>query len=98
ILRQLQAAHIHSQKITFYDPDGGIAGVIRPEELTGGEEGRDIELPRGRLTESLFDLTKRQSSRYWFKDSIATLNDDGSGVDVSFKSGRRSRFDIVIGA
>ncbi|MBO0998919.1 FAD-dependent monooxygenase [Bacillus sp. SD075] len=98
ILEQLQADHINSQKITFLNPDGGIAGVIKPEELTGGEEGRDIEMPRGSLTESLFDLTKSQPIRYQFNDSITALNDDGTGVDVIFKSGLRSRFDIVIGA
>ncbi|MCU6791944.1 FAD-dependent monooxygenase [Paenibacillus sp. WQ 127069] len=98
ILPQLQASHIHSKKITFVNPDGSVAGILLPEELTGGMEGRDIELPRGSLTESLFDLTKLQPVRYMFNDSISSLNDDGDGVDVTFKSGRRDRFDLVIGA
>ncbi|MFD7157868.1 FAD-dependent monooxygenase [Kribbella sp. NPDC059898] len=33
-----------------------------------------------------------------FGDSIADLHDDGEGVDVTFDSGMRHRFDLVIGA
>lgn len=98
LLPQLQEAHIHSKKISFIHADGSIAGAIKPEDISGGVEERDIELPRGRLTELLYDLTKQQPVRYQFNDSIATLNDDGSGVDVTFKSGKSGRYDIVIGA
>lgn len=98
ILPQLQEHQIHSQKVTFLNPDGDIAGVIRPEELTGGEKGRDIEIPRGNLIKSLFDLTRRQPIQYQFSDSIASLNDNGMDVDVKFESGQKKKFDIIIGA
>jgi 2-polyprenyl-6-methoxyphenol hydroxylase-like FAD-dependent oxidoreductase len=66
--------------------------------LTGGVSGRDIELPRGALTSSLYALTLDRAIRYRFNDSIDTLNDDGAGVDVRFKSGAQGRFDVVVGA
>jgi 2-polyprenyl-6-methoxyphenol hydroxylase-like FAD-dependent oxidoreductase len=98
IFSQLQASHIYSKKITFLSPDGGTAGVIRPEDLTGGEEGRDIELPRGKLTEHLFALTQQESVRYVFNDSIVSMKDHGHGVDVIFQYGSPERFDFVVGA
>ncbi|MGK6316743.1 FAD-dependent monooxygenase [Neorhizobium sp. DT-125] len=98
IYPQLQAAHIGSREITFLNPDGDVAGRIRPEELTGSEEGRDIELPRGNLTELLFALTQRESIQYLFNDSIESIKDDGNGVDVTFKNSEPHRFDVVIGA
>jgi 2-polyprenyl-6-methoxyphenol hydroxylase-like FAD-dependent oxidoreductase len=98
IYPQLQATHIRSRRITFLNPDGSVGGRIRPEDLTGGEEGRDIELPRGNLTELLFGLTPRGSVQYLFNDSITAIKDDGQGVEVTFKNSKLRRFDVVIGA
>lgn len=98
ILPMLRDAHIQSRKITFLHPDGSIAGAIRPEELTGGDGQRDIELPRGDLTDCLYCLTKDGSIRYRFNDSIASLGDDGGGVGVTFESGATGYYDVVIGA
>ena len=98
MLPQLQAAHINSRTLTFVDADGAPIGVIRPEAVTGGVSGRDIELPRGALTSLLYDLTRDGAIRYQFNNSIDALEDDGAGVDVRFKSGAQGRFDIVVGA
>ena len=98
LIPQLQAAHINAQKLTFVDAVGAPIGVIRPEALTGGVSGHDIELPRGALTSSLYVLTRDTTIRYRFNDSIDTLDDDGAGVDVRFKSGAQGRFDVVVGA
>lgn len=98
ILPMLKDAHIRSKRITFLHPDGGVAGTIRPEELTGGEEKRDIELPRGDLTDLLYDLTRDGSIRYMFNDSIALLSDGGTGMSVTFESGATEYYDVVIGA
>jgi 2-polyprenyl-6-methoxyphenol hydroxylase-like FAD-dependent oxidoreductase len=98
LLPKLQAAHIDSQKVTFVGADGLAIASIPPEVLTGGELGRDIELPRGTLTSLLFDLTQREHIRYRFSDSIAALEQREGGIDVRFKSGETDRFDIVVGA
>ncbi|WP_158813197.1 FAD-dependent monooxygenase [Methylocapsa sp. S129] len=98
VLSQLQAAHIHTRRLTFVDADGNPIAAIAPEDLSGGAAGRDIELPRGELTSVLYDLTRDREVRYRFDDSIDALEDDGAGVDVRFRSGAEQRFDIAIGA
>jgi 2-polyprenyl-6-methoxyphenol hydroxylase-like FAD-dependent oxidoreductase len=98
VLPQLRSAHIDTRKLTFVDAAGNQVATIAMEGLTGGVAGRDIELPRGALTSILYDLTRNKQVRYRFNDSIDALHDDGTGVDVRFKSGAEQRFDIVIGA
>ena len=98
ILPGLNAAHIDSKSITFLHADGKVAGTISPEALTGGVEQHDVELPRGDLTELLYGATRGRPIRYLFNDSIASMADDGAGVDVTFDSGAAGRYDIVIGA
>ena len=65
--------------------------------LYAGISGRHVEILRGELTKILSDAT-RAGTEYVFGDSIATLHDDGAGVDVTFESGEERRFDLVIGA
>jgi 2-polyprenyl-6-methoxyphenol hydroxylase-like FAD-dependent oxidoreductase len=98
VLSRVQAAHIASRELRFVDAGGRIIGTIPPYDLTNNQTGRDHELPRGALTTLLYDLTKARPIRYRFDDSIDTLNDDGSGVEIQFKSGDRHRYDVVIGA
>jgi hypothetical protein len=57
-----------------------------------------VELPRGVLTTLFYDLTKSSTVRYRFDDSIETFEDDGTGVEVGFKSGEDRRYDVVVGA
>lgn len=101
VLSRVRAAHINTRRLTFLAPDGKVVGGIKPEEITGGVEGRDIELPRGALTTVLYD-TVRDDVEWIFNDSIATLvehgNGNGDGVAVTFRSGAARDFDVVIGA
>jgi len=98
VLPQLRSAHIHTRKLTFLDADGDPIAVIVPEQLAGGVTGRHIELPRGDLASVFYDLMRDREIRYRFNESIDALHDDGAGVDVRFRSGRKQRFDLVIGA
>lgn len=101
LLPRVQAAHIASRELRFVDAAGRVICRLPPDEIISNESGRDVELPRGTLTRLLYDATqttKNQSIRYRFNDSIETLEDDGSGVEIGFKSGERQRYDVVIGA
>ncbi|WP_213773888.1 FAD-dependent monooxygenase [Bradyrhizobium sp. dw_78] len=98
LLPRVQAAHIGSRELRFVDAEGAVIGSIPPYELTNNQTGRDVELPRGALATLLYDLTKERPIRYRFNDSIDSLGDDGSGVEIQFKSGDRCRYDVVIGA
>lgn len=97
LLPALQAAHLHSRGATFVDGDGREVAVVDPEWVHGGVRGRDVEVPRGVLAVLLAGLTKERVT-YRFNTSIAALEDDGAGVQVTFNDGARERFDIVIGA
>ncbi|NKQ23397.1 FAD-dependent monooxygenase [Streptomyces galbus] len=57
----------------------------------------DVEILRGDLAHLLYERT-REHVEYVFGDSVATLTDDGDGVDVTFERGAPRRFDLVIGA
>ncbi|MGW7514891.1 FAD-dependent monooxygenase [Streptomyces sp. NPDC054796] len=97
ILPRLREAHIESRRMTFLNADGSTAAVVHPQAVTGGIEGRDVEVRRGDLTEILYEAV-RDEVEFVFDDSIDTLTEHAHGVDVTFRSGARRDFDVVLGA
>jgi 2-polyprenyl-6-methoxyphenol hydroxylase-like FAD-dependent oxidoreductase len=77
---------------TIIDATGKPLAVI-PGEFTGGE----IEIRRGDLAQLLYERTA-DTCEYLFGDSITSLTDTGSGVDVTFEQGAPRTFDLVVGA
>ncbi|GAA3419839.1 hypothetical protein [Streptosporangium vulgare] len=97
ILPDLRKAHADVRRITFVDTDGSPIAAIRPEAVSGGVEGRDLEVRRGDLAEVLHGAVS-DDVEFVFGDSIATLHDHDGGVDVTFRGGGRRTFDLVVGA
>ncbi|GAB2588153.1 FAD-dependent monooxygenase [Kribbella endophytica] len=97
LLPELRKAHVDSQKVSFVEPDGSLIATIRPEAMTGGAEGLDLEVRRGDLADALYTPI-RDKVEFIFGDSIAQLDDRGDRVDVVFDSGTSRSFDLVIGA
>jgi len=97
ILPQLQQAHIDSRRVTFLDADGSEAAVVHPQAVVGGVEGWDVEVPRGDLAEVLYGAV-RDDVEFLFDDSMDALTEHEHGVDVTFRSGGRRTFDLVLGA
>jgi 2-polyprenyl-6-methoxyphenol hydroxylase-like FAD-dependent oxidoreductase len=97
LLPPVRAAHVDSRRITFLDAAGDPVASIRPEALTGGVEGRDVELRRGDLTDILYGAV-RDDVGFRFADSIAALHEHAGGVDVTFRSGVERTYDLVAGA
>lgn len=93
----IQAAHVASRTITFVDSRGKAIGVVPLYEFQGSETA-DVEVPRGKLTSLLYDLSQESCVCYRFGDSVEALKDDGAGVEVLFRSGARHRYHAVIGA
>jgi 2-polyprenyl-6-methoxyphenol hydroxylase-like FAD-dependent oxidoreductase len=79
----------------FVDADGAVLAPLPLAEI--GDSGDDIEIAREDLANLLAAALPRDAT-VLFRDSVKTLTDDGSGVDVRFVSGRTERFDLVIGA
>lgn len=97
ILPQLRDAHIDSRRCTFLDADGSEVASLSPRAVAGGVEGQDLEVRRGDLAAILYARV-RDDVEFLFGDSIDTLDQSGQGVDVTFHSGRRRTFDLVVGA
>ncbi|MCS7476360.1 FAD-dependent monooxygenase [Umezawaea endophytica] len=94
---RLRDARTRTREVAFLTADGRRIGAVTPEVLTGGAEGADLEIPRGDITAAFHDVT-RDDVEHLFSDSIAELAEHADGVDVTFRSGTRRTFDLVIGA
>jgi 2-polyprenyl-6-methoxyphenol hydroxylase-like FAD-dependent oxidoreductase len=79
------------------DAQGTVLETYRAEDHDGDGYVSEIEILRGDLAQVLYDDTSQQVE-YVFGDRIAELAQDADGVDVTFVSGDRRRFDLVIGA
>ena len=79
------------------DADGRVLETHRADENDGDGYISEIEVLRGDFSRVLYDDT-RDGVEYVFGDRIAELTQDADGVDVSFASGDRRRFELVIGA
>ncbi|MGW1598893.1 FAD-dependent monooxygenase [Streptomyces sp. NPDC002343] len=97
VLRRLRDAHIDSRRVTFLHADGSEMASLTPHTVTGGAGGRDLEVRRGDLTAILYAAV-RDDVEFLFDDSIDALDQSGQGVDVTFRSGRRRTFDLMVGA
>ncbi|MEV0064869.1 FAD-dependent monooxygenase [Amycolatopsis sp. NPDC050768] len=97
LMPRLREAHVDSRRLTFLNEDGSTVASLSPDAIAGGVEGRDLEVRRGDLAEALYS-TIRDDVEFLFNDSLAALDDRGDAVDVTFRSGRRRTFDLVIGA
>ncbi|MER7000082.1 FAD-dependent monooxygenase [Streptomyces sp. NPDC000410] len=81
---------------SYVDDSGRTIGEL-PAEIFGGRVEGDDEIMRGDLARILYEHT-RDDVEYLFGDSIAALDEDADGVLVTFESGLRRRFDLVVGA
>ncbi|HWI00402.1 MAG TPA: FAD-dependent monooxygenase [Propionibacteriaceae bacterium] len=83
-----------------------VIALVRPhrrpvaapaEMLSEGVAERHIEIMRGDLARIFYEAT-RDDVAYVFDDSIATLQDDGHRVQVTFERGAPETFDLLVGA
>jgi 2-polyprenyl-6-methoxyphenol hydroxylase-like FAD-dependent oxidoreductase len=98
ILDTLREAATHNTRAVIVDASGRTIA-----RLAGQNSGRstsgltEIEVARPTLAAGLLGTLDGRAELI-FGDSIAGLQQDGDGVDVSFRSGGRRRFGLVIGA
>lgn len=90
----------HATKLTgFSMVDAEGKEVHRSEErtLTGGRfDSDDIEIMRDDLCRVLFEAVS--NVEFLFDDSIASLTQDASGVEITFEHAAPRRFELVVGA
>jgi len=94
---QVRAVCTDTAGAHLVDADGQVLETHRADENDGDGYISEIEVLRGDLSQVLYDNT-RHGVEYVFADRIAELTQDPDGVDVIFASGKRRRFELVIGA
>ncbi|TCC53132.1 FAD-dependent oxidoreductase [Kribbella capetownensis] len=92
ILAEVEARATRMGSMVYVNESGKAVATTTPEAFSG-----ELEILRGDLVDVLYELTAA-TTEYLFDDSIASLDQDESGVDAVFESGLRRRFDLVIGA
>jgi 2-polyprenyl-6-methoxyphenol hydroxylase-like FAD-dependent oxidoreductase len=97
LLPQLKDADIDSRRFTFLNADGSQLVSLTPSAVAGSADGKDLEVRRGDLAAILY-AEVRDGVEFLFNDSINTLDQSEQGVDVTFHSGKRRSFDLVVGA
>jgi len=97
VLPALQAAQTTNGEWRMVDAPGRTVGRVDVATLQRWSGTEDLELPRGSLA-AVLEGASRGSAEQVFGDSIASLDQDASGVDVTFERGTPRRFDLVIGA
>jgi len=91
VLPALRAVQTGGTVMRFVDADGRTL-MEWPAGLAGG----DLEVQRGDLARIL--CAAGDHTEYLFGDRITALDESADGVGVTFASGLRRRFDLVIGA
>jgi 2-polyprenyl-6-methoxyphenol hydroxylase-like FAD-dependent oxidoreductase len=94
---EVTAARYRHVPVTLLSPGGRRLTTLEFGRLLNDEASGDVELTRGALSELLYRATEGRVA-YVFGDSIASLAQTESGVDVTFDHGTARTFDVVIGA
>ncbi len=94
---RIRAACTDTEGETLVDRRNRTKATLRADDFGGDGVIAEIEILRGDLTEVLYEAT-REKTEYVFGDRITALDERADGVDVTFASGTRRTFDVVIGA
>ncbi len=87
---------MHERGLEYVRANGRRAAAMPAELFDGAGPVAEIEILRGDLAGILADATGDIECLYG--DSIAKLDEDASGVEVTFTGGTQRRFDLVVGA
>lgn len=93
IENDIRAANTGELGVRFVDENNQTKAELPKGESSVGT--RELEILRGDLAKLLFDLTK-DKVEYIFGDQITGLNQEESGVKVTFQNGAKRQFDLVI--
>jgi 2-polyprenyl-6-methoxyphenol hydroxylase-like FAD-dependent oxidoreductase len=92
LLSEVQNRQTRIGAITIVDNNNRKIASM-PDGFTSGE----LEVLRGDLA-NIFHRATCETTEYIFDDSIAAIDEDATGVNVSFERSGRRRFDLVVGA
>jgi 2-polyprenyl-6-methoxyphenol hydroxylase-like FAD-dependent oxidoreductase len=97
LLDQVRALSVDQRGLALVNSAGRVTARM-PAELFGGEGiVSEIEVLRGDLGQVLYDATAADAE-YLFDDTIRGLDEDETGITVSFEKSPPRRFGLVVGA
>ncbi|WP_069165615.1 FAD-dependent monooxygenase [Nocardia altamirensis] len=95
----IRKRQLDERGMKFVDAAGRDVVRMPAEMFDGKGHIADIEITRGDLNQVLLDVLAAEGGvDYRYGEWITALEQDDTGVDVTFASGSTERFDIVIGA
>jgi 2-polyprenyl-6-methoxyphenol hydroxylase-like FAD-dependent oxidoreductase len=94
---EIAAEHYRHVPVALLSPGGRRLTTVDIGRLANDPTSGDVEITRGVLSEVLYRAS-RDRAAYVFGDSIASLNQTESGVDVTFDRRPPQTIDVVIGA
>ena len=97
IAARLREVSLHPTGMTLLDSDGRRVARVDIAALRSSIVPKDMEMARGDLARILHEASANDAD-YIFGDSIKSLTQDETGVDVTFERLPPRRFDLVIGA
>jgi 2-polyprenyl-6-methoxyphenol hydroxylase-like FAD-dependent oxidoreductase len=92
LIAEIKKLETRAGQITIVDENNNKLASM-PEGFTSGQ----LEILRGDLANVFYEATKRDTE-YIFDDSITKLVQTADGVEVSFKTNKPRKFDLVVGA
>ncbi|RMI34321.1 FAD-dependent monooxygenase [Nocardia stercoris] len=100
LLPAIAKVQLDEKGMCWVDRDGRVFAGASMEDMDGKGIVADIEITRGDLNRVLLDAVAEAGGAldYRYSDWVQTLEQDDSGVDVGFASGRTGRYDLVVAA
>jgi 2-polyprenyl-6-methoxyphenol hydroxylase-like FAD-dependent oxidoreductase len=83
--------------LAFVDATNTVRAAFPTESFSGAGFVSEIEILRGELVKVLYEQS-RSNTEYIFGDYPTALSDQRDHVEVTFASGNKRNFDLVIGA
>jgi 2-polyprenyl-6-methoxyphenol hydroxylase-like FAD-dependent oxidoreductase len=85
------------REVWVVDRNGKRVAGFPVEVLSRAARGHFVSLPRGELAASIFGRIENRVETI-FGDSVARIEQTGTGVRVAFEGGAERQFDLVVGA
>jgi 2-polyprenyl-6-methoxyphenol hydroxylase-like FAD-dependent oxidoreductase len=97
LLDQARARAYLFDRLTFVNQRGRVIAGFGGDVFRRAVDGRFFSIPRGDLARTLYEPVAGKVETL-YGTAVKQLNEDKSGVDVTFTTGATRRFDLVIGA
>lgn len=97
LLEQARARAYQFDRVAFVNEKGRVLAGFGGEVFRRAVDGKFFSIPRGDLARTLHEPIDGKVETF-YGTAIRDIDEDESGIDVTFTTGAARRFDLVIGA